>query len=225
MKPLGRKAYGSIGHLPSSQLGIGDYHVHEGQAAICTQKRRDKHDIIIIQEKLDGSCCAVAKVNGTIHALTRKGYDARTSPFEQHHLFADWVDKNNVWHGLLDEGERIVGEWLAQAHGTIYPWVAEPFVAFDIMRGSERTEYVNVKRRIGTVLQMPPTMIPGEPTSEKAAFETLSAFKDYCPEGLIYRVERLGKVDFLAKWVRPGYVPGKYLPEISECEPFWNWRP
>lgn len=30
-------------------------------------------------------------------------------------------------------------------------------------------------------------------------------------EGLIYRVERDGKFDFLAKWVRHDYQPLKYL--------------
>ena len=55
-KTLGRKAYGSIGHLPNSRVGPKDHHVHEGQARICTVKARDKHDRVIVQEKLDGSC-------------------------------------------------------------------------------------------------------------------------------------------------------------------------
>lgn len=32
------------------------------------------------------------------------------------------------------------------------------------------------------------------------------------PEGVVYRVERKGKVDFLAKYVRPDYPTGQYLP-------------
>ena len=78
-KPLGGKAYGSIGHLPSSRLGPGDHSVHEGQARICTTKVRDKRDRVIVQEKLDGSCCAVAKVEGRVVALGRAGYLATTS--------------------------------------------------------------------------------------------------------------------------------------------------
>jgi hypothetical protein len=53
-KPLGQKAYGSIPHLPGSRLGEGDHHVSEGQAIIATKKARDKNDLIIVQEKLDG---------------------------------------------------------------------------------------------------------------------------------------------------------------------------
>ena len=33
-KPLGRKAYGSIGHLPNSRVGPKDHHIHEGQLSI-----------------------------------------------------------------------------------------------------------------------------------------------------------------------------------------------
>lgn len=67
MKPLGRRAYGSIGHLPCSRLGPSDSCVTEGQSNICTVKTRDKHDKIIVQEKLDGSNVAIAKVGGVIY--------------------------------------------------------------------------------------------------------------------------------------------------------------
>jgi len=62
-KPLGRKSYGSIPHLPDSRLGVGDHHCHEGQSVICTERRRDKHDRIIVTEKVDGSNVAIAKWN------------------------------------------------------------------------------------------------------------------------------------------------------------------
>ena len=42
------------------------------------------------------------------------------------------------------------------------------------------------------------------------------------PEGVVYRVERKGKVDFLAKWVRPDKDDGKYLENISGREPVFN---
>lgn len=90
-KPLGQRAYGSIPHLPGSRLGPGDYCINEGQARIATEKARDKHDLIIVQEKLDGSNVAVAKVNGEIIALTRSGYTALSSPYQQHHfLLCGW---------------------------------------------------------------------------------------------------------------------------------------
>lgn len=224
-KPIGRKAYGSIGHLPSSKLGPGDYCVHEGQARICTERPRDKHDRVIVQEKLDGSCCAVAKVDGKLHAITRKGWPARTSPFEQHHLFADWVDANaSRFDAVLNEGERLVGEWLAQAHGTLYRPL-EPFVAFDLMTGTTRLPYDEFWGRV-MMHFITPRRIYLAPISPVEAYNRcvqLSMASQ--PEGVIYRVERHGKVDFLAKWVRPDFVPGCYLPEISGQEAVWNWQP
>ena len=44
-------------------------------------------------------------------------------------------------------------------------------------------------------------------------------------EGVVWRVERRGKVDFLAKWVRPNKVDGRYLPEISARAPVRNIPP
>ena len=134
IKPLGGKAYGSIGHLPQSRLGPGDWHVHEGQARIATVKARDKHDRVFVQEKLDGSCVAVAKIDGQLIPLGRAGYPAISSPYRQHVLFHDWaMARWDRFDSLLGEGERAVGEWLAQAHGTRYDLTGrEPFVLFDI---------------------------------------------------------------------------------------------
>lgn len=44
-------------------------------------------------------------------------------------------------------------------------------------------------------------------------------------EGAVWRVERDGQVDFLAKWVRPEKVDGKYFPEQGWPEEVWNWKP
>ena len=88
-KPLGRKSYGSIPHLPGSRIGPGDHKCSEGQAKIATEKKRDKHDLIIVQEKLDGSNVGIAKINDDIIPLTRAGYLANTSPFIQHQYFWD----------------------------------------------------------------------------------------------------------------------------------------
>lgn len=145
MKPLGTKSYGSISHLPGSRVGPCDYHISEGQASIATVKTRDRHDLVIVQEKLDGSNVSAAKVNGEIVALTRAGYLASTSPYLQHHLFGTWVKKNEQrFKAVLQEGERLVGEWLAMAAGTRYSLPHEPFVAFDLMTGKERKTYAEM---------------------------------------------------------------------------------
>lgn len=230
-KPLGRKSYGSIGHLPNSRLGPSDSSVTEGQAKICTVKKRDRHDTIIVQEKLDGSNVGVALVNGEIIPLTRAGYHAMTSPYEQHHYFAQWVsEQEHRFRRVLKEGYRICGEWLSQAHGTLYALDGllefDPFAAFDIMEGARRLTMVEFTDTLQEQF-CTPTMLCNGPISVEEAMEIHRNYSYPCDEieGVVYRVERGGKVDFLAKYVRPDKVDGKHLPEISGKEAVWNWKP
>ena len=229
MKPLGGKAYGSIPHLPGSRMGAGDHHCEAGQAAICTERVRDKHDTVIVQEKLDGSCVAVALVDDNIMALGRAGYLAQSSRYEQHQLFAAWVRENaERFRAVLWPGERIVGEWLAQAHGTRYRLRHEPFVAFDIMRGAERATFCEAQRRLNGRFTMPALLSIGPTSIEKAmgilAGDGFHGALDPV-EGAVWRVERQGKVDFLAKFVRHDKADGSLLPDVSGDEAVWNWRP
>jgi hypothetical protein len=223
MKPLGRKAYGSIGHLPGSRLGPADHHVHDGQAAICLTGRDSKGRTreVFVQTKLDGSCCAAARLDdGTLVALGRAGYLADSSPYAQHHLFADWVRDNAGRFSFLEPGERCVGEWLALAHGTIYNLDGlPPFVAFDIMRGSDRVPLCEFLDRVGPGLSAPDT-IDGPATPEEAMGRLWDYGAEGGHEGVVYRVERNGRVEFLAKFVRSDKVDGLYLDTER-----WNWRP
>lgn len=229
-KPLGQKAYGSIPHLPGSRRGPADKGLSEQQARILTEKPRDKHDLIIVQEKLDGSNVAVAKIKGEIVPLIRAGYRAVGSKYEQHRHFHNWVyHKLAAFDALLVEGERCVGEWLMQAHGTRYKLTHEPFVAFDIMRGHERTEAAVVKGRCDARGIITPRIIhAGKPISIAAVLTMLepSGHGAIDPvEGAVWRVERKGVVDFLGKYVKPGKVDGCWLPEISGKPSVWNWQP
>lgn len=230
-KPLGRKAYGSIGHLPCSRMGPGDHAVHQGQADICTKKPR-RGDTIIVQEKLDGSCVSVALLNGQLQTLGRAGWPAVSSPHYQHRMFHDWVMLNaDKFFAALTEGERIIGEWLAQAHSTRYNLAGrEPFVAFDIMRDDKRMPYVEFLNRVDGALSVPAQLCFGDgPLSVEKAMQYAGDFGFYGAmepiEGVVYRVEREGRVDFLAKYVRPEKKDGIYLPEISGQEAVWNWQP
>jgi hypothetical protein len=42
-------------------------------------------------------------------------------------------------------------------------------------------------------------------------------------EGVVYRVERKGSVEFLAKFVRPDKQVVSYLREVSVPPNVWNW--
>lgn len=191
-------------------------------------------DLIIVQEKLDGSCVCVAKTNGELVPLIRAGYRATESIYEQHHLFHGWVMNNKHKFELFDNGERIVGEWLAQAHGTRYNLLGtDIFVVFDIMREHIRADTVEVNARCAmNELQVIKTIHAGEPIDTDEAMAHLGGGSFQAgddPEGVVYRCERKGvisnEVDFLGKWVAPWKEPGKYLESVTGGKPVWNWRP
>lgn len=229
-KPLGQRAYGSIPHLPGSRRGPADKGLSDQQARILTSIARDRLDLITVQEKLDGSCVSVAKINGRITALIRAGYLAAGSNYSQHHAFAVWVEQNRArFDTVLSEGERCVGEWLMEAHGTIYRLTHEPFVVFDIMRGHDRSLADDVKARCAQVALITPRVIHcGTPISIERVLTMLEPSGHGAidgVEGAVWRVERKGVVDFLGKYVRPDKVDGKYLENISGLPPIYNWIP
>lgn len=229
-KPLGIKNYGSIPHLPGSRMGPGDHKVNDGQDRIATRQARDKHDVITVTEKLDGSNVGVARLDGVIYPLSRAGYLASTSTYEQHWRFGEWVYANqDRFLSVLQDGERLVGEWLMQAHGTRYELKHEAFVAFDLMRGMNRAASDEFRERIASMFVTPTILHVGAPLSITNALALLGTYGKHGAldpiEGAVWRVERKGKVDFLAKYVRPDKVDGCYLPGLNDCEPLWNWHP
>lgn len=231
MKPLGRKNYGSIPHLPASRIGSGDHKCDAGHARIATEKPRDKHDVIIVTEKLDGSNVGIARVGDNIHALGRVGYLAQTSPYKQHQLFAAWVrDREDRFRTMLEDGERLVGEWMAQAHGSRYSLPYGPFAAFDLMRDGGRYPYAVLSARcIEFKVPMPKLLHIGGPLSVEQAMKLHGTGDHGCldePEGAVWRIERNGVFDFIVKWVSPKKIDGSLLPEISNHQAeVWNWLP
>lgn len=233
MKPkkvIGRKNYGSIPHFSFSQLGPMEHHITKGQELIATKKARNRNDLVIVQEKLDGSNVGVAMVNGRIIAIQRHGFECANSPREMHRHFDDWVKKpmNELrFSNLLNEGERLCGEWLLQAHGTLYNLPHEPFVAFDIFdKDNFRLSYHDFLLRVLPAGFIVPRLIHlGQPYPAKCAIEAIKTSGHGAvggAEGFVYRVERNGVVDFLAKYIPPGRDVGKYL---KDDEVVWNLLP
>ncbi|MFW9872347.1 MAG: RNA ligase family protein [Candidatus Thorarchaeota archaeon] len=242
-KPLGHKSYGHIAHLPGSRVGIGDHKCHEGQLKIACKKKRDKWDRIIVQEKLDGSNVGVALINGQIIAISRAGYLANTSPYIQHHFFNAWVKMNEKrFRNVLQEGERLCGEWLLIAHGTIYNLPHEPFVAFDIIQNKhQRLPYADFFIKVQKGDFIIPALLSSAtdytiPISIEEALRRLDKHGFHgaqdLAEGCIWRIERdelIDKhkgnaggrktiVDFLVKYVRPNKEDGKYLKRDDRPE-------
>jgi hypothetical protein len=223
-------------------MGPGDHKCHDGQERICTIKTRDRHDLVIVQEKLDGSNVGIARLDGMLYPLTRAGYVADTSPYQQHWRFAQWVYANTErFMEVLRDGERLCGEWLMQAHGTRYDLRHEPFVAFDLMIGTRRTPYNELIERIAPgEFSFPHIIHIGGPLGIEEALSRLGTYGHHGAldpiEGAVWRVERnelinpgaggdrRWVVDFLAKYVRPDKVDGCYLASVSGKEEVWNWK-
>ena len=253
-KPLNGKAYGSIPHLPGSRLGPGDHRCSETMAQLATGERRDKHYRVWVTEKLDGSCVSILRKDGLLLPLVRSGYLATSSPYEQHWHFHNWVmaHQGRFLDLLKEDGDRVVGEWIMQAHGTRYrltkspchPWMGqEPWAAFDLFDGNERVCHPEAREQIKEAGFLVPRLLnEREPMTSEVAMAALDKHTGFPEaqdprEGCVWRVEHNDLIDpgrrrdrewkfkFLVKYVRSGKEDGKYLPEMSGEEPVWNWYP
>lgn len=235
-KPLGIKCYGHIAHLRGSRTGPGDHICNIGDQIRATEKIKDKHDRIVVLEKLDGTNVGVAKTSkGCCISLVRSGYMAITSKYLQHKLFCTWVWENySRFNSLLEIGERACGEWLAMAHGTRYELKHEPFVMFDIMTGNNRICNDILQDRAREYGFITPHVIhSGESLSIKEAMKKLGTYGFHGAidpvEGCVWRIERNELVDSwnnsgprewivqsLVKYVRHDKVDGLYLKERDQ---------
>lgn len=212
--------YGSIPHLSTSKLSQqADKRINTAQEAILTKKARDWKDFVIVTEKIDGSNVGVYKKNGLLFPVTRAGYHANTSNFKQHIMFDKFVVKNKGLFEWLPENWRVCGEWCVMAHGTKMDISSEsPFVAFDIFNDKNKRvlflDFITICAKYG--ISTVPILNVGQPVSIKNAIK-LIGFGNYGkpekPEGAVWKVEREGRVDFLAKWVRHDKEDGKYMRE------------
>ena len=237
-KPLGRKAYGSIPHFPGSRVGPGDYHLQPEQGDLLTKATRDEADRVIVTEKLDGACVAVAMQNGQILPLIRAGYKVADSPYLHLQLFAVWVERRrDLFRALLREGDRVVGEWLLLAHGTRYEIgrADDLFVPFDLFVPTPEPRYPDRRlchapfdKRIRDAGMRPAKVLSNGPAlSVEDALHRLGPKGHHGAldpaEGAVWRMERNGQVEFLAKYVIHTKSDGHLLPDVSGEPPVWNW--
>jgi len=232
--PLGRAAYGRIAHLPGSRVGAGDRTVDAAHAARCFVGRAG--EVVLVEEKLDGSCVAIARLGDDVVALGREGARAAESPNQARQLFAAWLapaPQRARFAAVLQPGEWLVGEWLALVHGTRYALAHEPLVVFDLMRRGAGREPERAPRRVlaeraaRAGLTLPARLHDGALPAE-AALARLAAGGGHGAdraEGVIYRVEAGERVALVAKLVRADKRDGALLPENSGAPALWNWRP
>ncbi len=221
--------YPSIPHLPGSRAAA-DRVLQATQARRFIDASYVTTDVVIVEEKLDGSCVVVARAGDAIVAYGRDGGLAASSLNEGRRLFAAWVEANAArFREVMAEGERIAGEWLALAHGIRYHLPHEPFVVFDVFCKDQRASRAEVRERAKKAkLVMAGLVHEGGPIAIEDAVKKLgggfSGARE-APEGVVYRIERRGRVIDVAKWVRGDKVDGELLPEKTGREAVWNWRP
>ena len=228
-KVLGHKAYQTINHLPTSRLGPSERCIQAKQYAfLADPAEHDPDHTIIIQEKLDGSCVSAYRKGEEIVALGRAGDLAEDSPNESRRLWAAWVaDNQSRFMAVLEDGEWLCGEWLAMVHGTHYQLKHEPFVAFDLFTNiNHALNYERFSERVAKGNFIKPKLLHyGEPCALQTALDKLGDGHHGAtdtPEGLIWRLERKGKLAFRAKYVRHDKVDGCYLTEATGEPEQWN---
>jgi len=225
-KPLNCKAYGSIPHISSSKLGIGDNRLTIGQENILFKKTRSKYDNIVVTEKLDGSNVAVAKVDGILYPLTRAGNICSQSKFTQHLDFNQYLYNNyNKFDSILEEGEQLSGEWLSSTHGILYDLRnRDPFVVFDMFTKKnsknirERYLFSYTIETISKKFTHVPLLYSDNSSADlNEIHKKLGQYGHYnsmeFTEGFVLKCENLKKenCEFMAKYVKPEITQGKYL--------------
>lgn len=227
IKPLGHKAYTKIPHLPGSRTGSSDRVAPHQLARRCTEQSAPG-DVVVVQEKLDGSCVAVAKKDGAILALGREGWLAEQSDNPGRRMFARWVSVQAArFSAVLQEGEWLVGEWLALAHSTRYRLAHEPFVAFDLCSGERSLSTDAIDERLKGLFARPHLLHRGGAVSLSEIDSRLGELGHHGAldraEGAMWRVEQARVVVTRSKFVRPGKTDGALLPENSGVPAVWNW--
>lgn len=149
MKVLNRN-YPSIQHLQGSKLIDDRYKMLDmREQEYLTVKTRNKSDIVIVTEKVDGCNVGVIRNGDNLIAVSRKGYNVTTSPFAFIREFDEFVQaRKERFMSLLNDGERVCGEWMVKTHTLRYKMKHEPFICFDLISDSYRDRYSNAKSRL-----------------------------------------------------------------------------
>jgi len=104
-----------------------------------------------------------------------------------------------------------------------------PFDFFPVAEDEKQrlnwSDFTDLIQRKGVPLQLPAYKRYRRKETQITELADLPIFPHAVPishpshEGLIFRVERKGQFDFLAKWVRPDYVAGEFLPGLRDYHP------
>jgi ATP-dependent RNA circularization protein (DNA/RNA ligase family) len=235
-KVLSYKTYNSIPHISSSRLGEGDHYIDEKHEKSLVDTLPNQQSLVIVQEKFDGSNVSIVRYQGELRVLSRNGYDCKNSNQLQHRMAYDYVQKyRTIFENICSQQEdRLVGEWLALAHGTRYENLDDSsvFRPFDFYREGKELpfyQFIAIVSKMG-LLHYPTVLHIGGSCSARRALKLLDEKGSSSDaEGVIYRLEEGGKPKFKAKYIKHDKVDGKYLKNEDgtykkEEEYIFNWK-
>lgn len=207
-KKIVARNYGTISHLKGSKMiNSRDKLIGINQEIMLTEKIRDRGDLIIITEKIDGCNVGVFRCNNKLYPLVRKGYDVRTNPVSWIKSFANYVeDRAEQFFDLLQDQKRVCGEWMIHQHTLKYKLKGDPFIAFDIIRGIIENDILTCVKDLIKSIEHTGLVHIGSPMPPDIAMILLGkgfhGVEDDQPEGIVYRYEsaKYG-FEFSAKFV------------------------
>ena len=190
------RGYSSISHLPGSKMiDDKDKLIGVQECGWLTVERRNFKDLVIITEKVDGMNASVYRIDNQLYPIIRAGYDVRTSDKNWIRAFGRFVSTNSDrFMSVLDNGERLCGEWMIKTHTLSYDLPHEPYVVFDIVgEKNKRLSYKDFRHRVDGIFTPTGLLHIGEAIAPLLAIEILG--KGYHgvvgdqPEGVVYKYE------------------------------------
>ena len=201
------RSYGYIQHLSGSKMiDAADKLIAPREESFLTVRTNTIKDIVIVTEKVDGCNVGVLRQGDDLIPILRSGYDVRSNPLAWIQRFAGFVhDRADRFMALLEDGERVCGEWMIKTHTLRYRMKHEPFIVFDIIAGNERRRYTDIARMaaqcgfVSAGLVHMGMAIPVE-TALKMLGDGFHGAQDGV-EGVVYRYESPLGWQFNAKYV------------------------
>ena len=206
--------FGSIGHITGSKMiDKSDSLLSIEEQSKYIKCKRDKNDLVIITEKIDGMNVGVVKKNGYLYPINRKGYDTRIMGSQHKELavlgegWAKWVDDHySIYDVLLQEGERLVFEYAEYRHTLEYKFKCEPvFLLAKYDANNKRINYASLTELANKYnLTQPPLLnlgvaIPPEIIIQQYPKGLVGVRGQI--EGIVYSYEHNGVHESCAKFV------------------------
>lgn len=214
--------YPKILHLPHApNMAKGDSAASHEEAFVVFGNKN-----VVIEEKLDGSNCAITIVDNhpvirnRTHIL-KKGFVKDTPAKQQFRPIWGWFyenkDKFEMLASKLGFMPVIYGEWMVAVHGIRYDQLFDYFLAYELYDPENQISLPQNEARLSLCqagFSLPPLLHEGKFDSYEYLIQLTEqpSSQSSCDqrEGLVIKVSDNKKITHRFKMVRPGFVQGQY---------------